>query len=83
MKCSARASEMKVNLHIQKAGTSLYQGSYDVSDAASFGAAFADVWTQLHDQRLAQASSIGALYEQLGEQPLDILHGAEIRLTRA
>jgi hypothetical protein len=74
---------MKVRLRIHKHGATLYEGTYDVSDADSFGNACADVWTQLREQRLARASSIGALFEELDERLLDELYGAEISLSKA
>ena len=73
---------MKVKLRIQKDGTSLYEGVYDVSDADSFGKACAHLWTQLREQRLAKASSIGALFEALDERLLDELCGAEIMISK-
>jgi spore coat protein CotH len=72
---------MKVKLHIQKAGTALYEGTYDVSDADSFGRACADVWNQLRERRLAMAS-IGALFDELDEQLLDELYGSNISLSK-
>jgi hypothetical protein len=74
---------MKVKLRIHKGKTVLYEGIHDVSDADSFGKACADVWNQLHERRLAQANSIGALFDALDQQLLDELHGAEIGLSRA
>lgn len=74
---------MKVKLRIHKDGAALYEGTYDVSDAGSFGNACADAWTKLQEQRLARASSIGALFEELDERLLDELYGAEISLSKA
>jgi hypothetical protein len=74
---------MKIRLRINKAGTLLYEGAYTVSDAESFGRACADAWTHLREQRLAKATSVGALYENLNEQLLDDLQGAEISLSKA
>lgn len=37
---------MKVKLEIEKRGAFLFQGTYDVADAESFGKACADAWTQ-------------------------------------
>ena len=45
---------MKVKLRIHKDGAALYEGIHDVCDAASFGRAWADVWTQLRERRLAR-----------------------------
>jgi hypothetical protein len=74
---------MKVNLRLHKDGAVLYDGSYDVSDADSFGKACTDVWNRLREQRLAAATSIGALFEELDQRLLDHLCGAEIRLSKA
>jgi hypothetical protein len=73
---------MKVKLQLRKDGMVLSEGVYDISDAESFGRACAQVWTQLHERRLAQASSIGALYETLNDRLIDELHGAEISFSR-
>ena len=74
---------MKVKLRIHKDGAPLYEGTYDVSDAESFGSACADVWNQLRDRKLTTATSIGALFDQLNEQLLDDLYGAQISLSKA
>ena len=44
---------MKVNLRIVNDGGFLYDGSYDVSDADSFGQACADAWCRLRRAALA------------------------------
>jgi hypothetical protein len=46
------------------------------------GSACADAWTKLEEQRLASASSIGALFDQLDERLLEELYGAEISLSK-
>jgi len=74
---------MKVNLHIVKEGDSLYEGTYDVSDADSFGQAFADAWCRLRERQLAEESSIGALMEHLDGGVLDLLTQAHISLDKA
>jgi hypothetical protein len=74
---------MKVKLRIRKDGKALYEGIYDVSDAESFGKACADAWTELRERRLAKASSIGALFDELDERLLDELYGADISLSKA
>jgi hypothetical protein len=74
---------MKVKLRIHKDGAPLYEGTYDVSDAESFGSACADVWNRLRDRKLTTATSIGALFDQLNEQLLDDLYGAQISLSKA
>jgi hypothetical protein len=73
---------MQVRLKLEKNGVVLYEHSYDVYDAESFGRACADAWTQLREQRLERASSIGALFEHLNDQLLDELDGARFTITR-
>jgi hypothetical protein len=73
---------MKVKLKIHKGTTILQQSTYDISDAESFGKACADLWIRLRDDKLTHATSIGALYDQLNEQLLDELFGAQISIAR-
>jgi hypothetical protein len=72
---------MKVKLRIRK-GATLYEAVHTITDAESFGRAFADVWVQLHNRRLQKATSIGALMEVLNEDVVEELNGAEIRLEK-
>jgi hypothetical protein len=74
---------MKIKPRIQRSGAPLYEGAYDISDAESFGAACVHAWTQLRERRLASATSISALYEELDDQLLDDLLSAEISLSKA
>jgi len=73
---------MKVRLRITKAGTSIYEGVYDVADAEGFGNACADAWWKLKQQQMEKESSIGALMEHLERDVLDQLEGASITLER-
>ena len=73
---------MKVKLRITKAGASIYEGLYDVTDAESFGKACADAWGRLKQQVMEEESSIGALMEHLECDVLDRLHGAHITFER-
>jgi hypothetical protein len=54
-----------------------------VVDAESFGAACADAWAKLREQKFQRATSIGALYDTLDEHLIDVLQGAEISFARA
>ncbi len=74
---------MLIKLRIKKDGTAWYEGTYDVVDAASFGAACADAWARLREQKLQRAPSIGALYDTLDEHLIDELQGAEISFAKA
>ncbi len=71
---------MKTKLVITKKGVALYEGMHEITDAESFGRAFADVWAQLQDRRLQKTTSIGALMEVLNEDMFEELDGAEIHL---
>ncbi len=71
---------MKTKLVIKKKGIALYEGMHEITDAESFGRAFADVWAQLQDRRLQKTTSIGALMEVLNEDMFEELDGAEIHL---
>ena len=73
---------MQVRLRLIKDGSLLFEKNYEVSDAASFGAACADAWVNLRERHLAQATSIGALMEELDDNVLDQLSGAHISLDK-
>jgi hypothetical protein len=74
---------MKVKLRITKDGAALYEGTYNVADADSFGKACADLWWKLRQQQLAKETSIGAVMERLDNNVLDWLNGAHISLEKA
>ena len=74
-------STMKVKLRLRK-GATLYEAVHTITDAESFGRAFADVWVQLHNRRLQNATSIGALMEVLNESVVEELNGAQISLDK-
>lgn len=69
---------MKVKLSIRKKGATLYEGVHEITDAETFGRAFADVSAQLQDRRLQKTTSIGALMEVLNEDVVEELNGAQI-----
>jgi len=73
---------MKVKLEIEKEGTFLFRGAYDVTDAESFGRACADAWTQLQSRRLAQATSVGDMMDMLNQSVLDALDGADMTVSK-
>jgi hypothetical protein len=74
---------MKIKLVIRKKkGGTLYQGVHEITDAESFGRAFADVWAQVHNRQLQKATSIGALMDALNDDVLDELDGAQIDLEK-
>ncbi|HUB64716.1 MAG TPA: hypothetical protein VL996_09770 [Methylocella sp.] len=74
---------MKIKLRVTKADAVLYEGVHDIQDAEGFGAACAEVWEHLRAQRLEKATSIGALYDVLNDDVLDLLQGAKINLDKA
>jgi hypothetical protein len=74
---------VQIKLRIHKNGAELFVGTYEVSDAGSFGGACADAWTRLRERKFAEATSIGALFDQLDERLLDDLQGAEINVSKA
>lgn len=78
----SESETMKVMLKIEKDGVVLHEHSYSIFDAESFGKAFSDAWTQLHEERSTHATSIGALIEHLNDQLLEVFDGARISLTR-
>jgi len=73
---------MRVRLELVKGGRRLHQGTYEIDDNASFGAACADVWVKLREACAERATSIGALMDTMHESVLDELNGAEIRVER-
>jgi hypothetical protein len=72
---------MNVRIRLKRGKLALYEGTYEVSDAKSFGAACEDIWMQVREQRLAQATSIGALMESQEDSVLGDLVGAEIAIS--
>jgi len=74
---------MRVRLQIHRHGSALYEGSYDVADAESFGKACADAWEQVQAQRAAQVTSVGALFDTLDQRVVDEWDGVEISLAKA
>jgi hypothetical protein len=73
---------MKVKLQIKSDDTPLYEGTYDIRDAESFGMACADAWEKLRIERLEKATSIGALYDVLNDNVLDLLLGAKLSVDK-
>ncbi|MFN3745312.1 MAG: hypothetical protein ACK4TL_11465 [Hyphomicrobiaceae bacterium] len=74
---------MKVKLVIRKKRAVLYDGVHEITDAESFGAAFAAVWARIEDRRLQKSTSIGELMEMMSESLLGDLNGAEILIEKA
>ncbi len=73
---------MNIRLEVHKSDNKLFEGGYAVSDAQSFGHACADIWRQIEAEKFEQATSIGALMDTLGENVLEVLDGAVIRVSR-
>ena len=73
---------MKIKLQIKNEDSVFYEGTYDIRDAESFGAACADAWEKLRRERLEKATSIGALYDVLNDNVLDLLLGAKLSVEK-
>jgi hypothetical protein len=73
---------MKVKLQIKSDDSLLYEGTYDIRDSESFGAACADAWERLRTERLEKTTSIGALYDVLNDNVLDLLLGAKLNIVK-
>lgn len=73
---------MRAKLEVTKAGRRLHEGSYEIDDQESFGAAWQDVWAKVRESCIAKATSIGALMDTMHESVIDELDGATIKLTR-
>jgi len=74
---------LKTCLRITNAGGVLYEGLHEIRDAESFGAACRQAWDGLRARRLDKATSIGALYDVLSDNVLDLLQGAVITVNKA
>lgn len=73
---------MKVNLRLTRRGRSLYDGTHDVTDAASFGKAFAEAWLGVQAQKMMTTTSVGQLMDEINDDVLDDLNGAQITLVK-
>jgi len=76
------SNRMKVKLRIKSDDRLLYEGTYDIRDAESFGTACADAWEKLRMERLEKATSIGALYDVLNDNVLELLMGAKLSVDK-
>jgi hypothetical protein len=74
---------MKMNLRVSKDGRILCEGVYEIGDEDSLGRACADVWNRLKERRIAQSTSIGALYDSLEDGVLTDLRGARFDFLEA
>jgi len=73
---------MKVRLELTKGDRSLHDGTYEIDDSRTFGAAWEDIWAKVRAECMAKATSIGALMDTMHESVIDELNGATIKLTR-
>jgi len=73
---------MKVRLELMKADECLHDGTYEINDSRTFGAAWEDVWAKIRAECMAKATSIGALMDTMHESVIDELNGATIRMTK-
>jgi hypothetical protein len=72
---------MKLALRITRAGTVLYAGVYDITDAGTFGQACADAYSKLMQEQFRKERNVGALMEDIGAEA-SVLDGALMRLER-
>jgi hypothetical protein len=72
---------MKLALRITRAGTALYSGIYDVTDAGTFGEACVDAYSKLMQEQFRKERNVGALMEDIATEA-SVLDGALIRLER-
>jgi hypothetical protein len=73
---------MRVTLTIRKDDAILYEADRDIVDAKSFGEAFAGVWAEMREKRLDRSTSIGALMDEMSENELNELDGAEFLIRK-
>ena len=73
---------MRAMLELVKGGRRLHEGTYEIDDNTSFGAACADAWVKVREQCAAKATSIGALMDAMHDSVIDKLDGAETRLRK-
>ncbi len=73
---------MKVKLRIARGRAPLFESTYEISDAGSFGKAFTDVWLRLRQEQFDRETSVGSLMDQLDNNVLEKLDGAQIHLER-
>jgi hypothetical protein len=74
---------MKLNLRVSKDTSILCEHIYDIRDEDSFVLACTDVWNRLKERRIAQASSIGSLYDSLEAGILVDLRGVQFEFRGA
>lgn len=72
---------MKLALRIAKAGTALYAGVHDVTDAETFGKACADAYAEIMQERFRKEGNIGVLMEDI-ENEAGLLDGVRITVER-
>jgi len=72
---------MKIALRITRAGTALYAGIHDVTDAETFGQACADAYSKLMQEQFRKERNVGALMEDVAAEA-SVLDGALISVER-
>lgn len=71
---------MNTKIRIMKRGKLVYEGSHEIIDDQSFGAAFEKAWRKMREARLQQTTSVGELMDLLNDEVLTELHDADIRI---
>jgi hypothetical protein len=72
---------MKTALRITRAGTALYAGIHDVTDAETFGQACADPYSKLMQEHFRKERNVGVLIEDVPAAS-SVLDGALISIER-
>lgn len=72
----------KVNLRIIKDGKVIFSEPNEISDAASFAAACANVWQTIHQSQLDRQTSIGAVMEHIDDSVIDTLNKSTLVIER-
>ncbi len=73
---------MKVVLRLTLNEEVVYEGAHEMADADEFGAAFKEIWNDLHARRLERSTSVGELMSQISEDILDDINGCTMTIER-
>jgi hypothetical protein len=73
---------MKLTLTLTKKGETLCREVREVVDSESFAAACTDIWKDLEQHALEQATSVGEYMDRLNEAVFDELDGAQLAFAR-
>lgn len=74
---------MKMRLELRKAGATVIDAAFEVTDVDSFTRACGELWTRLEKRGLESAPNIGQFMDIAGENVVRQLDGAELRFAKA